>query len=105
MLTSKACVKRRAITSVESNPACASREMAEKAVNEVWASCFNDTRPFDEVNRFLASSVDGWLTEADLLRVSLHLPHLTRPHNHTAHLACTLHNGLVRQNGHHMSRC
>jgi hypothetical protein len=26
-----------------------SQEVAEKAVNEVWGSCFKDTRPFDEV--------------------------------------------------------
>ena len=44
----QACVRRRAIVSVAGNPACGSREEAEKAVNEVWESCFNDTRPFDE---------------------------------------------------------
>ena len=43
------CVRRRAVISVQANPACPSREEAEKAVNEVWESCFNDTRPFDEV--------------------------------------------------------
>lgn len=31
------------------NPACPDAETAEKVVNEVWESCFNDTRPFDEV--------------------------------------------------------
>ncbi|UOH82549.1 mitochondrial inner membrane protease ATP23 [Cryptococcus neoformans] len=31
------------------NPACTSPDMAEKAVNEVWESCFTDTRPFDEI--------------------------------------------------------
>ncbi len=31
------------------NPACPDAETAEKVVNEVWDSCFNDTRPFDEV--------------------------------------------------------
>ncbi|WWC71559.1 mitochondrial inner membrane protease ATP23 [Kwoniella pini CBS 10737] len=45
----QACVKRRAILSVIANPSCESREMAEKAVNEVWESCFKDTRPFDEI--------------------------------------------------------
>ncbi|WVW85615.1 mitochondrial inner membrane protease ATP23 [Kwoniella bestiolae CBS 10118] len=45
----QACVKRRAILSVLANPSCKSPEMAEKAVNEVWESCFKDTRPFDEI--------------------------------------------------------
>lgn len=43
------CVRRRAVLSVASNPACPDKETAERAVNEVWESCFNDTRPFDEV--------------------------------------------------------
>ena len=37
--------------SVAANPACPDTETAEKAVNEVWDSCFPDTRPFDEVSR------------------------------------------------------
>ncbi|KAK8854784.1 mitochondrial inner membrane protease ATP23 [Kwoniella newhampshirensis] len=45
----QACVKRRAILSVLANPACTSPDMAERAVNEVWESCFADTRPFDEI--------------------------------------------------------
>lgn len=36
--------------SVAANPACSDVEAAEKAVNEVWDSCFPDTRPFDEVS-------------------------------------------------------
>ena len=36
--------------SVAANPACPDVETAEKAVNEVWDSCFPDTRPFDEVS-------------------------------------------------------
>lgn len=43
------CVRRRSITSVAANPACPDEATAEKAVNEVWESCFSDTRPFDEV--------------------------------------------------------
>jgi hypothetical protein len=43
------CVRRRAILSVRANPACPDEAAAERAVNEVWESCFNDTRPFDEV--------------------------------------------------------
>ncbi len=31
------------------NPNCPDKGSAERAVNEVWESCFNDTRPFDEV--------------------------------------------------------
>lgn len=46
----QACVRRRAVLSVAANPACPDTETAEKAVNEVWDSCFHDTRPFDEVS-------------------------------------------------------
>ncbi|KAF9350809.1 Mitochondrial inner membrane protease atp23 [Mortierella sp. AD094] len=42
------CVKRRATLSVEANPNCPSRAAAERAVNAVFESCYNDTRPFDE---------------------------------------------------------
>ncbi|KAF9926181.1 Mitochondrial inner membrane protease atp23 [Linnemannia zychae] len=42
------CVKRRAIISVQGNPNCPSKEAAMKAVNAVFESCYNDTRPFDE---------------------------------------------------------
>lgn len=42
-------MRRRAIESVKANPACPNEAAAERAVNEVWESCFNDTRPFDEV--------------------------------------------------------
>jgi inner membrane protease ATP23 len=45
----EACARRRAVLSVMANPACKSQEEAERAVNEVWESCFKDTRPFDEV--------------------------------------------------------
>lgn len=45
----QACVRRRAVLSVKSNPACPDEATAERAVNEVWESCFNDTRPFDEI--------------------------------------------------------
>jgi len=43
------CVRRRAVISVKSNPACPNEAAAERAVNEVWESCFNDSRPFDEI--------------------------------------------------------
>lgn len=36
--------------SVLANPACSGKEQAEQAVNEVFDSCFKDTRPFDEVS-------------------------------------------------------
>ncbi|KAJ3517405.1 hypothetical protein NLJ89_g526 [Agrocybe chaxingu] len=45
----QACVRRRAVESVKANPACPNEAAAERAVNEVWESCFNDTRPFDEI--------------------------------------------------------
>ncbi|KIL71259.1 hypothetical protein M378DRAFT_64992 [Amanita muscaria Koide BX008] len=45
----QACVRRRAAESVAANPACPDAATAERVVNEVWDSCFNDTRPFDEV--------------------------------------------------------
>lgn len=45
----QACVRRRATLSVAANPACPSKEVAEQVVNEVWDSCFADTRPFDEI--------------------------------------------------------
>lgn len=45
----QACVRRRAVLSVMANPNCQDKESAERAVNEVWESCFNDTRPFDEI--------------------------------------------------------
>lgn len=45
------CIKRRAILSVSANPQCKSKDEAEKVVNLVWLSCFNDTRPFERVYR------------------------------------------------------
>ncbi|KAH8099725.1 peptidase M76 [Cristinia sonorae] len=44
----QACVRRRAVLSVQANPVCPDQATAERVVNEVWESCFNDTRPFDE---------------------------------------------------------
>lgn len=45
------CVKRRAVLSVQANPNCKSKEQAEGVVDEVWQSCFNDTRPFEQIYR------------------------------------------------------
>jgi len=45
------CVRRRAILSVRARPSCRDEVHAEKVVNEVWDSCFRDTRPFDEIYR------------------------------------------------------
>ncbi|KAI8053091.1 metalloprotease ATP23 [Syncephalis plumigaleata] len=45
----QACVKRRAILSVSQNPPCSAPGVAERAVHEVFDSCFNDTQPFDEI--------------------------------------------------------
>ena len=47
----QSCVKRRAVLSVKANPNCKSTEEAEKAVETVWQSCFNDTRPFEQIYR------------------------------------------------------
>lgn len=52
-------MRRRAVLSVRANPACPDQAAAEKAVNEVWESCFNDTRPFDEVRREAFMMQDG----------------------------------------------
>ncbi|KAL9001532.1 MAG: hypothetical protein Q9169_000107 [Polycauliona sp. 2 TL-2023] len=45
------CVRRRATISVAARPWCKDDVQAAKSVNEVWDSCFSDTRPFDEVYR------------------------------------------------------
>lgn len=63
-------MRRRAATSVAANAACPDLETAEKIVNEVWESCFNDTRPFDEV--FLLQQLFGLsliISGADLLNL------------------------------------
>ncbi|KAH8588959.1 mitochondrial inner membrane protease atp23 [Bisporella sp. PMI_857] len=45
------CVRKRAIQSVMHRPNCKDDVHATKVVNEVWDSCFSDTRPFDEIYR------------------------------------------------------
>jgi len=45
------CVRRRATLSVMNRPGCKDDVQAARVVNEVWDSCFHDTRPFDEVYR------------------------------------------------------
>ncbi|KAF2236983.1 hypothetical protein EV356DRAFT_442594 [Viridothelium virens] len=45
------CVRRRATLSVTERPNCQDDVHAARVVNEVWDSCFNDTRPFDEIYR------------------------------------------------------
>lgn len=62
----QACVRRRAILSVRANPSCPDEATAEQAVNEVWESCFNDTRPFDEVSCAFPT-VFSWCQRAILL--------------------------------------
>ena len=59
--------------SVAANPACPDVETAEKAVNEVWDSCFPDTRPFDEVS--WPRGIDKFEADADPLFLS---PRFTR---------------------------
>ncbi|KAF2002342.1 mitochondrial inner membrane protease ATP23 [Amniculicola lignicola CBS 123094] len=45
------CVRRRATLSLTQRPGVKDDVHAAKIVNEVWESCFNDTRPFDEIYR------------------------------------------------------
>ncbi|KAF2725885.1 hypothetical protein K431DRAFT_290380 [Polychaeton citri CBS 116435] len=45
------CVRRRATLSVAARPTCKDDVQAARVVNEVWDSCFHDTRPFDEIYR------------------------------------------------------
>lgn len=45
------CVRRRAVLSMRARPWVKDDVQAVKVVNEVWDSCFRDTRPFDEVYR------------------------------------------------------
>jgi inner membrane protease ATP23 len=45
------CVRRRATLSLMARPGVKDDVHAGKIVNEVWDSCFGDTRPFDEVYR------------------------------------------------------
>lgn len=45
------CVRRRAVQSMIARPWVKDDVQAVKVVNEVWDSCFSDTRPFDEVYR------------------------------------------------------
>ncbi|KAK3368193.1 mitochondrial inner membrane protease atp-23 [Podospora didyma] len=45
------CVRLRAIQSLQARPTCKDDVHATKVVNEVWDSCFSDTRPFNEVYR------------------------------------------------------
>lgn len=47
----QACVRRRAVLSLLARPWCKDDVHAVKTINEVWDSCFSDTRPFDEVYR------------------------------------------------------
>jgi hypothetical protein len=48
-------VRRRAVTSVTRNLMCPDKATAERVVNEVFESCFKDTRPFDEVHDLIYS--------------------------------------------------
>ncbi|KAL6703885.1 Mitochondrial inner membrane protease atp23 [Coniothyrium glycines] len=45
------CVRRRATLSMMARPGIQDEKHAGKVVNEVWESCFRDTRPFDEIYR------------------------------------------------------
>ncbi|GAA99961.1 uncharacterized protein L969DRAFT_96578 [Mixia osmundae IAM 14324] len=43
------CVRRRALLSLTTGYSAIPKEEAERVINEVWDSCFADTRPFDEI--------------------------------------------------------
>jgi len=45
------CVRRRAALSLKARPECKDDVHAARIINEVWDSCFTDTRPFDEIYR------------------------------------------------------
>lgn len=47
----QACVKRRATLSVVGHPNCKDMKHAEEVVEDVFRSCFNDTRPFEMIYR------------------------------------------------------
>lgn len=47
----QACVKRRAALSVVGHPKCKDMDHAKEIVDEVFRSCFNDTRPFEMIYR------------------------------------------------------
>ena len=49
MFQHQECVRRRATISVSMRPNCRGDEEAARVVDEVWDSCFRDTRPFDEI--------------------------------------------------------
>ncbi|KAI7093379.1 hypothetical protein KC352_g39881, partial [Hortaea werneckii] len=57
------CVRRRAVLSVANRPACQGDKVkAERVVDSVWESCFQDTRPFDEIYRYIDL---GWGSPGD----------------------------------------
>lgn len=47
----QACVRRRATLSVRNHPKCKDDVHAARVVNQVFDSCFADTRPFQEIYR------------------------------------------------------
>lgn len=47
----QACVRRRATLSVRNHPKCRDDDEAARVVNQVFDSCFADTRPFREIYR------------------------------------------------------
>lgn len=64
------CARRRAVLSIMNDESCpGGKEQAEKVVDEIWASCFKDTRPFDEVRICVLSCMsmawESWV--ADML--------------------------------------
>ncbi|TPX43904.1 hypothetical protein SeLEV6574_g04811 [Synchytrium endobioticum] len=45
----QSCVRRRAALALSNVPHCQGENVAEDAIRNVWAKCFSDTAPFDEI--------------------------------------------------------
>lgn len=41
------CIRRRAAMSLAFNPGCTSQSHIEDSIDQVWSTCYNDTKPFD----------------------------------------------------------
>lgn len=42
------CIRRRSIKSLSINPGCKSRDHIESTLDQVWDTCYKDTKPFDK---------------------------------------------------------
>lgn len=96
------CVKRRAVLSVRAHPNCKSEEQAERAVNEVWDSCFKDTRPFDEVSQV---TIDLTIDLLDIDTIICIACILTTPTTDVFFEAATSRWPLIRAGTSHLLKC